>query len=171
MANKPNRFINLSEQENNKLRELEQNPQIHKKVRLRAQILRLSHKHMSMQEISQYTGKSYDTVRDTFSRWETQSYAGLADHVEHQGQKSLITQEIKTYMEEKLAEERTWTCQQLSEAINKNYGIKVGSEGIRLRLKEMGYSWKKGRFVPAKRPSEAELKYHKAALDTLKRGR
>ena len=35
----------------------------------------------------------------------------------------------------------------------------------------MGYSWKKGRFVAAKRPGEDDLKHHKAALDTLKKGR
>lgn len=73
-------------------------------------------------------------------------------------------------METKLKEERTWTCAQLSEAILEHYEIQVGVEGIRKRLKEMGYSWKQGRFTPAKRPSEEELKYHKAALDTLKRG-
>ncbi len=33
-----------------------------------------------------------------------------------------------------------------------------------------GYSWKKGRFVPEKRPDEELVKQHKAALETLKRG-
>lgn len=170
MANRPNRFIKLSIEENEKLRVLEQNPHIHPKVRLRAQILRLSHKGMSMQEIGQYVGKSYATVRTTFARWETASYGGLADQIENLGQKALITDAIKTFMEEKLNEERTWTCAQLSEAVSQKHKVKVGPEGIRLRLKEMGYSWKKGRFVPAKRPSEDDLKHHKAALATLKRG-
>ena len=123
-----------------------------------------------MQGISHYVGRSYDTVRTTFTRWETEGYAGLADHVEHQGQNPLITEAIKTFMKAKLKGERTWTCQQLSEVINENYGVKVSAEGVRLRLREMGYSWKKGRFVPAKRPGEDDLKHHKAALDTLKRG-
>ena len=170
MANQPNRFIKLSQAENEKLRALEQNPHIHWKVRLRVQMLRLSHEGASMQGISQYVGKSYDTVRTTFARWETEGYAGLSDHFEHQGQNPLITEAIKTFMKAKLEEERTWTCQQLAAVINEDYGVKVGSEGIRLRLREMGYSWKRGRFVPAKRPSEDELKHHKAALDTLKRG-
>ena len=170
MANQPNRFIKLSQAENEKLRALEQNPHIHWKVRLRVQMLRLSHEGASMQGISQYVGKSYDTVRTTFARWETEGYAGLSDHFEHQGQNPLITEAIKTFMKAKLEEERTWTCQQLAAVINEDYGVKVGSEGIRLRLREMGYSWKRGRFVPAKRPGEDELKHHKAALDTLKRG-
>lgn len=170
MANQPNRFISLSKDENERLRELEQTPHIHAKVRLRAQILRLSHKGMSMQGIAEYVGKSYDTVRTTFARWEQEGYAGLADRFEQQGQKPVITEDIKTFMAEKLAEERTWTCDQLSEAVLEGYSVEVGPEGIRLRLKAMGYSWKRGRFVPSKRPSEEDLKHPKAALDTLKRG-
>ncbi len=171
MANRANRFIKLSEEENEKLRALEQNPHIHRKVRLRAQLLRLSNQGTSMQGISHYVGKSYDSVRDSFERWEKSGYRGLADRFEHQGQQPVVTQAVKTFMQKKLSEERTWTCQQLSEVINEHHGVKVGAEGIRLRLREMGYSWKKGRFVPAKRPSEDELKHHKAALDTLKKGR
>ena len=170
MANQPNRFIRLSPEENKRLRELEQNPHIHPKVRLRAQILRLSHEEMRMQGIGQYIGKSYDTVRTTFARWEKEGYAGLADHYEQHGQEAIITRGLQDFIREKLAEARTWTCEQLSEAIFESHGVKVGPEGIRLRLKEMGYSWKKGRFIPAKRPSEEDLKHHKAALDTLKRG-
>ena len=118
-----------------------------------------------------YTGKDYTRVKSTFTRWETESYTGLADHFENQGQRPLVTEAVRTFMEAKLKEERTWTCDQLSEAVAKAYKLKVGAEGIRLRLKEMGYSWKKGRFVPAKRLSENDLKHHKAALDTLKKGR
>lgn len=167
MANRANRFIRLSEEENEKLRELEQNPHIHQKVRLRAQILRLSHEGMSMQGIGRYVSKSYDTIR---TRWEKEGYRGLADHYEQHGKEAVITQEIQDFIREKLAEARTWTCGQLSETVFESRGVKVGAEGIRLRLKQMGYSWKKGRFVPAKRPSEEELKQHKAALETLKRG-
>lgn len=170
MANQPNRFITLTPEENEQLRALEQNPHIHPKVRLRTQILRLSDRGVSMQGISRYVGKSYDTVRSTFARWEKEGYAGLADHYEQHGQETIVTRELQDFIREKLAEARTWTCEQLSEAISESYSVKVGSEGIRLRLKEMGYSWKKGRFTPSKRPSEEELKQHKAALDTLKRG-
>ncbi len=123
-----------------------------------------------MQGIGQYVGKSYDTVRTTFARWEKEGYAGLADHYEQHGQEAIITDEIQGFVREKLTEARTWTCRQLSEVIVEDYGVKVGAEGIRLRLKQMGYSWKKGRFVPSKRPGEEALKYHKAALDSLKKG-
>ena len=171
MSNRAHRFIELSEAENRKLRSIEQNTHMNAKVRLRAQILRLSHQRMSIAQIAEHVARHYETIRSTFERWETEGYKGLADQYEAQGQKPLITEDVKNFMEEKLKEERTWTCQQLSEEIYKQFSVKVGVEGIRKRLKKMGYSWKKGRFSPAKRPDEDELKHHKAALDTLKRGR
>lgn len=170
MAHRVQRYIELSEADNSKLRVIEQNQHMNAKVRLRAQILRLSKQRMSIEQISEHVGRNYETIRTTFERWEREGYKGLADHYENHGQKPVITDEVKTFMEAKLKEERTWTCAQLSEAILKHYEIQVGVEGIRKRLKEMGYSWKQGRFTPAKRPSEEELKHHKAALDTLKRG-
>lgn len=171
MAKRGRRFIELSQAENEKLRALEQNAPINAKVRLRAQILRLSNQRMSLEQISEHVAKNYETLRRTFNRWEKEGYAGLADHYEAHGQKPVITDAITSFMETKLVAQRTWTCEQLSAAIAESYGVKVGAEGIRKRLKAMGYSWKKGRFVPAKRPDEDDLKHHKAALDTLKKGR
>lgn len=170
MANRPNRYVSLSQEENEKLRELEQNALTRPKVRLRAQILRLSHKGLGMEDIAEHVGKSYNMVRATLNRWQRERYAGLADHYEHHGQKALISDEVKNFIQGKLAEERTWSCTQLAEAVAKHYQVSVGREGIRKRLKELGYSWKKGRFVPQKRPSDEVLKQHRAALDTLKRG-
>ncbi len=171
MTKRGRRYIALSEAENEKLRALEQNAHINAKVRLRAQILRLSNQGMSLGQLSEHVAKNYETLRRTFDRWERAGYAGLADHYETHGQKPVITDDIKTFMETKLTEPRTWTCTQLSETVGERYGVKVGAEGIRKRLKEMGYSWKKGRFTPAKRPGEDDLKHHRAALDTLKKGR
>lgn len=52
MANQANRFIKLSEEENERLRAIEQNGHMNAKVRLRAQILRLSNQGMSMEGIA-----------------------------------------------------------------------------------------------------------------------
>jgi transposase len=170
MANQPNRYIRLSQEEDERLRELEQNAYIHKKVRLRAQILRLSQADFGIAEIAEHVGKSYNLVRATFHRWQKEGYAGLADHYEHHGRKAVVTEEIEAFMKEKLCEARTWTCAQLAEVVAERYEVKVGPEGIRKRLGALGYSWKKGRFVPEKRPSDEQLNEHKAALETLKRG-
>jgi len=170
MPQKAQRFIKLSEADDNKLRTIEQNQHMNKKVRLRAQILRLSNQEMSIEQISKHVAKNYETIRRTFVRWEKEAYAGLADHYEDHGREALITDEVKSFLETKLKENRTWTCSQLAECILEHYELTVSTEAIRKQLKAMGYSWKKGRFIPAKRPSEEELKHHKAALDTLKKG-
>ena len=78
-----------------------------------------------MQGISQYVGKSYDTVRTTFARWETEGYAGLSDHFEHQGQNPLITEAIKTFMKAKLEEERTWSVNSLQRSLTRITGSKL----------------------------------------------
>jgi transposase len=171
MPKRARRFIGLSDEENSTLRAIEQNPHMNAKVRLRAQVLRLSNQGMSLEQISEHVARNYETLRRTFDRWEEEGYIGLADHYEEHGQKPVITDDIKSFMEAKLKEQRCWTCDQLSAAISEGYGVKVGAEGIRKRLKAMGYSWKRGRFVPAQRPSEKDLEHHKAALDTLKKGR
>lgn len=56
MAHRVQRFIELSETENTKLRVIEQNQHMNAKVRLRAQILRLSKQGMSIEQISEQVG-------------------------------------------------------------------------------------------------------------------
>jgi transposase len=170
MANRAHRFIQLSDEENEQLRTLEQNPHINSKVRFRAQILRLSHAGMSIERIAEHVGKSYEVIRRQFNRWETQGFKGLADHYDNHGQKPLITQEIKDYLTTKLSEDRTWTCSQLAEAVASHYDVKVSPQSIGRHLRRMGYSWKKGRLIPSKQVDAKELKEHQASLETLKRG-
>lgn len=170
MANKPNRFIRLRQEDNDRLREMEQNPHINAKVKLRAQILRLSHTGMSIQSITEHVGRSRDMVCATFKRWEEEGYKGLADQWKNENKRLVMTNEIKAFVEEKLAEERTWSCSQLSEAIKEAFDVDIGIEGIRKQLHKMGYSWKRGRYIPAKEIDPAEKKRHEASLETLKRG-
>ena len=54
----PSRFIRLTEEEDIQLRQIEQDPHLKPKVRLRAQVLRLSHRGYNMRSIAAYTGRS-----------------------------------------------------------------------------------------------------------------
>ena len=69
-----------------------------KKVRLRAQILRLSQADFGITEIAEQVGKSYNLVRATFHRWQKEGYAGLADHYEHHGRKAVVTEETESHL-------------------------------------------------------------------------
>ena len=78
---------------------------------------------------------------------------------------------MRIFVEEKLQEERTWSCRQLVEAVGARFGVSVSLEAMRRRVGEMGYCWKRTRYVPCKAVEPEVEQEHRASLDTLKRGR
>src|SRR5215203_7227149 len=101
----PSRHIRLTEQEDARLREVEQAPYFKPKVRLRAQVLRLSHRGSNIQTISAYTGRARASVGRDLDRWEERGLEGLFDGAAP-GNSPRITEEVRTFMEGKLCEER-----------------------------------------------------------------
>jgi transposase len=118
-----------------------------------------------MRSIAAYTGRSPQSVGRDLGRWEERGLAGLADRTAP-GNPPLITEEVRTFMEGKLSEERTWNATQLVEAL----GIEVTSEAIRQHLHAMGYSWKRTRYVPNKPPDPEQEREARDELERLKRG-
>ena len=109
-------------------------------MRLRAQVLRLSYRGSNIQTIAAYTGRSPASVGRDLERWEQRGFEGLADGTAP-GNPPRITEEARTFMEEKLShEERTWNATQLAEALEQSFGIGVTPEAIRQHLIAMGYS-------------------------------
>jgi transposase len=166
----PSRHIRLTEQEDARLREIEQDPYLKPKVRLRAQVLRLSDRGSNMEKIASYTGRSPASVARDFDRWTRRGLEGLADG-RAPGNPPRITGEMEEYMEEKLSEERTWNATQLVEALEEQYGLVVTPEAVRQHLQSMGYSWKRTRYVPNKAPDPDAEREAKEELEALKRGR
>lgn len=65
------RFIRLEPEQDERLREIEQEPYLKPKVRLRAQeVLRLSHRGSTVGQIAAYTGRSPASVCRDLDRWE-----------------------------------------------------------------------------------------------------
>src|SRR3954470_23297391 len=112
----PSRFVRITQEEDSRLRQLEQDPCLKPKVRLRAQVLRLSHRGYNVRSIAAYTGRSPQNVGRDLGRWEERGLAGLADGTAP-GNPPRITEEVRTFMEGKLSEERTWNAAQLAEAL------------------------------------------------------
>jgi transposase len=73
------RFVRLGPEEDHQLQEIEQDPFLKPKVRLRAQVLRLSSRGESAERIAAYTGRSRASVCRDFDRWEQRGFEGLAD--------------------------------------------------------------------------------------------
>jgi transposase len=166
----PSRYIRLTDEEDVRLREIEQAPYFKPKVRLRAQVLRLSHRGSNMQTISAYTGRSRASIARDLERWEERGFEGLLDGTAP-GNPPRITEEARTFMEEKLSEEqRTWNATQLAEALYESFGVEVTPEAVRQRLHSMGYSWKRTRYVPSKAPDPDEEREAREELEILKKG-
>jgi transposase len=165
----PSRHILLTEEEDVRLREIEQAPYFKPKVRLRAQVLRLSHRGSNMRTIASYTGRSRASIGRDLDRWEERGFEGLLDGTAP-GNPPRITEEARTFMEGKLSEERTWNAAQLAEALGEGFGVEVTPEAVRQHLRSMGYSWKRTRYVPGKPPDPEEEREAREELEELKKG-
>jgi transposase len=165
----PSRYIRLTEEEDALLREIEQAPYFKPKVRLRAQVLRLSHRGSNMQTISAYTGRSRASIARDLDRFTERGFEGLFDGVAP-GNPPRITEQMRTFMEEKLSEERTWNATRLAEVLRESFGVEVTPEAIRQHLHSMGYSWKRTRYVPNKLPEPEAEREAREELEELKKG-
>jgi transposase len=153
------------------LREVEQDPNLRSKVRLRAQVLRLSGRGESIKRISAYTGRSEASISRDLDRWEDRRFEGLADG-SAPGNPPRVTEGAKEFLAERLSEERTWNAPQLAEALFflERFGVSVSAEAIRQHLVAMGYSWKRTRYVPSKEPDPEQEGKAREELASLKKG-
>ena len=166
----PSRHIRLTQEEDAQLREIEQDPYLKPKVRLRAQVLRLSNRGSNMEKISSYTGRSATSIARDFDRWRERGLEGLADGAAP-GNPPRIREEARRYMEERLSEERTYNATQLAEVLKEEFALVVTPEAVRQHLHSMGYSWKRTRYVPNKEPDPDEEREAREELEALKKGR
>lgn len=159
----------MTEEEDNRLREVEQNPHLRTKVRLRAQVLRLSNRGSNIEAIASYTGRGRASIARDLDRWAERGVEGLADG-RAPGNPPRITEEVRQYMRGRLEEERTWNATQLAEAIEERFSLMVTPEAVRQHLLAMGYSWKCTRYVPSKEPDPEAEREAREDLEGLKRG-
>lgn len=166
----PARFIRLTLEEDDRLRKIEQDPHLKPKVRLRAQVLRLSGRGEGVERIAAYTGRSPSSVLRDLDRWEERGFEGLADGTAP-ANLPRITGEVRAFMEQRISEEeRTWNATQLQEAVQEHFGIGVTPEAVRQHLLALGYRWKRTRYVPARPPDPEEERKARSDLEELKKG-
>lgn len=159
----------MEPEQDTRLRKVEQDPNLRSKVRLRAQVLRLSGRGESIERISAYTGRSEASISRDLGRWEERGFEGLADG-SAPGNPPRVTEEAKEFLQERLSEERTWNAPQLAEALLERFGVSVSAEAVRQHLIAMGYSWKRTRYVPSKEPDPEQEGKAREGLASLKKG-
>ncbi len=165
----PTKFARLTPEEDARLREIEQDAHLKPKVRLRAQVLRLSGRGEGVGSIASYAARSEASVLRDLARWEQRGFEGLADGTAL-GNPSRVSAEVRAFLEERLSEDRTWNALQLAEQIGGRFGVVVGTEAVRQHLLSMGYRWKRTRYVPSKPADPEEEREAREELEGLKGG-
>lgn len=164
------RFVCLTLEQDNQLRELEQNGLLSQKVRLRASLLRLSNKGMSLAQLAEHFRRSSQAIRNDIKRYEQHGINGLADR-KSPGAPNRLTPAITAFIHEKLHEDRTWNCTLLSQAINEHFSVQIQREALRVKVRALGYTWKRTKYVPTKTADPEIVTVNAAAIETLKKGR
>ena len=165
----PLRFLQLTAVEDAALRTLERSEGIQAKVRLRASIIRLNAAGMSVPRLVEHFQRNPQSIHNDLDRYETQGIAGLADG-RSPGPPPRLTPEMELHLQERLTEPRVWNSELLSEALQERFQVTVSRDAVRVRLRALGYSWKRGRYAPGQTPDPDVVHEHQASIATLKRG-
>ena len=88
----PARFLHLSAEQDEALRELEVSPVVNAKIRLRASIIRLNHAGWSAPKLAKHFGRNLQSVHNDLDRFEQFGVEGLADG-KATGAKAKVTSE------------------------------------------------------------------------------
>jgi len=128
--------IRLSPEADKELLTLLNNSAIPKRIRQRAEALRLGNRGWKVREIADYLQVSPHQVRQSFYRWITRGMEGLSD-APRTGRKRLWREEDLEYLEEYLENaQRTYNSYQLVEILKTERGINISRERLRKILKK-----------------------------------
>ena len=130
--------IILTKEEERTLRELGGASTVSKRVKARAEVIRLNHQGMYNEKIAKYIGWSERTVRKTVNRWKKEGLGSLWD-APHPGAQRRWQEEDMEYLENCLRQERrTYNSEQLAKKLEKERNIKLSTDHLRRVLKKRG---------------------------------
>lgn len=161
--------IHLTPEQEAQLRELETNPVVPSKVRRRAQAIRLAALGWTAPRIARHLGLDRTTVHRDLRRWLERGIEGLEDG-KPPGARPRWTPAMSAFLQELLQGEEAWTAPQLLEALERRFFVTFHPGTVRRKLLEMGYLWKRTRYVPTGKPKEEEVEGFKTALEEAEKG-
>ncbi len=161
--------IHLTPEEDAQLRELETNPVVPFKVRRRAQAVRLAAQGWTAPRIACHLGLDRSTLHRDLRRWLEKGIEGLEDG-KSPGARPRWIPAMSAFLRELLQGEEAWTTPRLVEALEGRFFVTFHPGTVRRKLLEMGYRWKRTRYVPMGKPREEEVARFKAALEGAQRG-
>ncbi len=161
--------IHLTPVQEAQLRELETNPVVPHKVRRRAQAILLAAQGWTAPRIARRLGLDRTTLHRDLRRWLERGIEGLEDG-KPPGARPRWTPAMSAFLRELLRGEEAWTAPRLLEALERRFFVTFHPGTVRRKLLEMGYRWKRTRYVPTGKPREEEVEGFKAALREAERG-
>jgi transposase len=164
------RFITLTEQQDTELAALERSPGINPKVQLRASIIRLSNKRHPIAWLVSHFKRSRSSIEADLDRFDQHGIEGLVDG-KAPGQPAKLSAQMIVFLELKLTENQIWNCTLLAQEIQTEFGVDIKRDTIRVKLLELGYSWKRGRYSPGKTLDAAVVAKHQTQLEELQKKR
>ena len=140
------RYLKLTTKQDTTLRDLELSPLLNAKVRLRASIIRLNAIGWNADQLAQHFNRNPQSIHNDLDRFEQHGIKGLTDG-KSTGQPAKFTVEIEGFLKQLLEQDRVWNSSILAEEIETNHSVKLSAEAVRLKLLELGFSWKRTRFL------------------------
>lgn len=167
---RPSRQIVISAADAAQLQQLELSAGVHPKVRLRASLLRLHREGWSAPRLAVHFARAEQSIHNDLTRFEQHGMRGIID-APRPGRPIKMLPAHEAVLVGKLGEDRLWTAAQLAEVVNDECALQITAQTVRQHLLALGYSWKRARYAPGK-PLDPQVEaQHRAALDTLKKGR
>jgi len=127
--------IELSKEEDRTLQELSLASQVPRRVKQRAQSLRLNADGMTVPRIAHHLHIHEHTVRATIRRWEKLGLGGLWEAQGRGGKRKWSVEDLNE-VEQWLKEERSYTSRQVQERLLKEREITLSSRQISRILKK-----------------------------------
>ena len=127
--------IELSKEEDRTLQELSLASQVPRRVKQRAQSLRLNADGMTVPRIAHHLHIHEHTVRATIRRWEKLGLGGLWEAQGRGGKRKWSVEDLNE-VEQWLQEERSYTSRQVQERLLKEREITLSSRQISRILKK-----------------------------------
>jgi transposase len=117
------------------------------RVRERAQMIELSNKGKSINEITNVVGKNRDTVSTWLSQYEKYGIAGLFDD-ERSGRNPKVKDSIKDRIIEIAESENTCSSEYITEIIEDEFRVKLHPNTIKYHLKKRKVCLQKNKKQP-----------------------
>lgn len=171
MSRPPSRYIQLSEaQHQHLLTQLKHRDTGALETR-RIMALLMSHAGSSIAIIERSGILSRKTLGLLLERFATQGVECVLERV-HPGRSSAFTPEMQALVLQWVtADEQVWNCATLSEALQRETGVLLQPDALRLQLRKLNLSWQRTRYVVAGQPDPGVKALYDQHFEVLKRGR